>query len=384
MGGLLSAFGEFNLARFPHSADRSLQPWDAADELILSHVHQMHAAQLDAGARVLVCNDAHGALTCALHLANPVNWSDSYLAHTAARVNWQSNHLPGEPDCLDSLTTPAGQFDLVLIKVPKTYALLEDQLARIRPLLHANSVVIASSMVRHLQRSAFALFEKYLGPVTTSLSVKKARLVFCQVDESQPPVASPFPDQYTDSGLDITLSNHANVFCRDKVDIGARFFVAQCHRLPDASKVIDLACGNGIMGIHVQKLQPDAQLHFIDESYMAVASARENYHAIFNNSSAGAAQFSTGNGLEPCGTALADLIICNPPFHVQHAIAQDTARAFFRAAARCLNTEGELWIVANRHLNYRHDLQHHFRVCEVVASNQKFVVIRAASKKARG
>ncbi len=382
MSRLSSALGQFTLTRWPASVDRSLQAWDAADELLIKHLCEKHQPDLDRCARVLICNDAHGALTCALHAASPVNWSDSFLAHTAARMNWQANRLPGAPCCVDSMTTPSGIYDLVLIKVPKTYALLEDQLARIRPLLHANSVVIAASMVRHLQRSAFALFEKYLGPVTTSLSVKKARLVFCHVEPSQPLLGSPYPDHYTDKALDITMLNHANVFCRDKVDSGARFFIAHCHRLPKAMQVIDLACGNGILGIHVQKVQPSAQLYFIDESYMAVASAQHNYHALIASPPV-APQFFTGDALEPFSASSVDLIICNPPFHVQHAIALDTARLFFQAAAGCLNSAGELWIVANRHLAYRNELKRHFRVCELIAGNQKFVVIRAASKIAR-
>lgn len=376
MSTLQTPFGHFALKRWPASTDKSLQAWDASDELLLAHVHEHLNASQQSRCRLLICNDAHGALGCALHEYDPVMWSDSYLAHGALEQNLERNGLSGQPDPLDSLTTPEGSFDLILIKIPKTYALLEDQLARIRPLLHERSVVVATSMTRHLHRTALALFEKYIGDVTTSLAVKKARLVFCVPDLELPAIASPFPDRYTDDDLNITLSNHANVFCRDKVDIGARFFLEHCRQLPEAGDILDLACGNGILGIYAQRLQPQARLHFIDESYMAVASTKENYASVINQSSQ-AAVFRIGNGLEGIDSDSIDLILCNPPFHVQHAIADDTARSFFKHASRCLKHGGQMWVVANRHLRYRSYLGRYFNHCDIVASNSKFVLLKA-------
>jgi len=375
---LQTPFGTLTLKRWPVTSDRSLQAWDAADELLISHVHEHHRSLLASQGRVLICNDAHGALACALHEFNPIVWSDSSLAHAAARQNWERNSLAGAPVCLDSLTTPEAPISLVLIKVPKTSALLEDQLARIRPLLDEHSVVIAASLVRHLHRTAFTLFEQYIGEVTTSLAVKKSRLVFCRVAQAVDPMPSPYPDSYTDDGLDVTLVNHANVFCRDRVDIGARFFLNHSLKLPKANHITDLACGNGILGIHAKRLQPQAQLHFIDESYMAVESAKANYAGIISPIDQ-QAQFTVGNGLEEVESDSTDLILCNPPFHVQHAIADDTARSFFEQSARCLKDQGQLWVVANRHLRYREYLKRYFAYCELVEANRKFVLVKAWS-----
>ncbi|MFK8079534.1 MAG: methyltransferase [Granulosicoccus sp.] len=376
MSVLVSPFGDFSLERWPASSDQSLRAWDAADELLMSHIHEHHQSALQSQARVLICNDAHGALGCALHAFNPIVWSDSCLAHSAIQKNWQRNALVGQADCLDSLSIPEGPFSLVLVKVPKTSALLEDQLARIAPQIDEHSIVIAASLVRHLHRTAFALFEKYIGEVTTSLAVKKSRLVFCSTRADRTVMPSPYPDSYTDTQLNITLLNHANVFCRDRVDIGARFFLSHTGQLPLAGRIIDLACGNGILGIHVQRLQPQAHLHFIDESYMAVASAQANYASTISSTNQ-APVFTVGNGLEEVESDAADLILCNPPFHVQHAIADDTARSFFKQAARCLSRHGQLWVVANRHLRYRAYLKRYFEHCELVQGNSKFVLFKA-------
>lgn len=372
---LHTAFGIFVLRRWPVSSDQSLQAWDAADELVLAHLDEQYRDALTRSPSVLICNDANGALSCALHHHAPVIWSDSCLSHQSVRRNWQTNNLPNTPDCLESMNSPVGKFDIVVVKVPKAHALLEDQLIKIRPLLHEKSVVIAASLVRHLQRSAIGLIEKYLGSVSTSLAVKKARLVFCTPDMSRAIVDSPYPDSYHEPELNVTLGNHANLFCRDRLDMGARFFLQHLDKLPQANTIIDLACGNGVLGICIQQRQPQAQIQFIDESYMAVDSARSNYHVNVSQPISKPV-FLTGNGLHASESNAAQLIVCNPPFHTQHTITADTARDFFKHSARVLNS-GELWVVANRHLRYRHEMLRHFRQCDIVASNPKFVLFRA-------
>jgi 16S rRNA (guanine1207-N2)-methyltransferase len=38
---------------------------------------------------------------------------------------------------------------------------------------------------------------------------------------------------------------------------------------------------------------------------------------------------------------------------------------------------GEIWVVGNRHLGYHAKLKHLFYNCDIVASNARFVVLRA-------
>ena len=157
MSTMRTPFGDNVLSLWPPTSDKSLRAWDAADELLLNHLSEYCLTASEGGKAALLCNDSHGALSCALHRHSLQVWSDSFLAHTSIRKNWRANQLPGEPDCIDSINTPDRAMDLVLIKLPKTHALLEDQLARLRPGLHAHTVIIAASLVRHLRPSVFAL-----------------------------------------------------------------------------------------------------------------------------------------------------------------------------------------------------------------------------------
>ncbi len=371
-----SAMGDWQLQRWPPTTDATLQAWDAADELLLDHVAELLKQRDSAFANVLLLNDVHGALATSLHRLSPVSWSDSSLAHRAAEENLKRNDIASPLRKLASVQTPDAPVDLVLIRVPKTNALLEDQLARLRPQLHENTVIIAAAMVKHLQKSAFACLERYLGKVTTSLAVKKARLLFVALDEELPVQRSPYPSEFTDSETGLTLFNHANVFSRAHLDHGARFLLSQYNDLPAAQRVVDLGCGNGVLGIRLLQMRPDAHVRFIDESYSAVESARCN-HARYFGDQAVNADFQVADGLESGDSDSLDLVLCNPPFHQQHVLGDQVARSMFAQSKRCLRQGGELCVVANRHLSYPRMLKHLFGNCRTLASNRKFMVLKA-------
>ena len=110
----------FTLDRFPVGVEEaSLQAWDAADEYLLQQVSEP-------GGPVLIFNDSFGALACALAPHRPVSVNDSYIAELATQHNLRINGLNEESVTLqDSLSPLPPNPALVLIKVPKQLALLE-------------------------------------------------------------------------------------------------------------------------------------------------------------------------------------------------------------------------------------------------------------------
>ena len=92
------------------------------------------------------------------------------------------------------------------------------------------------------------------------------------------------------------------------------------------------------------------------------------------------ARFVVNDGLYNFADDSVDLILCNPPFHQQHTIDEQTARAMFIESKRCLRQHGELWVVANRHLRYQVSLKHLFGQCAVVAAGPRFTLFRARKR----
>ncbi|MBA1271820.1 methyltransferase [Stutzerimonas azotifigens] len=367
-----SPFARLDLIRQPEQPNEPLQAFDAADEYLLSHLHEQG---LQADSRVLILNDAFGALACSLagH-AQVISSGDSHLAHLALQKNLQRNELAADGLVfVPASETAQGPFDWVLIRVPKTLALLEEQLIRLQGQLAPGAQVIAAAMVKHLPRAAGDLLERYIGPVQASLAVKKARLLFAS-PEQKASVDSPYPTRYRLDEPLLTLVNHANLFCRESLDIGTRAFLPHLPRALGDLRVADLGCGNGVLGIIYALHNPQASLTLVDESYMAVQSARENWQAALGDRPA---DIRAGDGLAEQPPASLDLVLCNPPFHQQQVVGDFLAWRMFTQAKAALAKGGELWIVGNRHLGYHLKLKRLFGKVEQVAATPKFVILRA-------
>jgi 16S rRNA (guanine1207-N2)-methyltransferase len=371
---LTVAQGEFELNRLPKRPRELLRAWDAADEYLLDTLAEELKPPVDV--RILILNDMFGALAVALSSFQPQAVSDSYLSQQATRLNLAANNLPEHSARLmNSLEALEGVFDLVLIKVPKTLALLEDELIRLHPHLTPSTKVIVAGMIKTLPSSIWKMLERLVGPTTTSLTRKKARLIFATPDAELVVPPSPYPVCYRLEGTEYLISNHANVFSRDSLDIGTRFFLQHLPARQDACDIIDLGCGNGLVGLIAAERNPAATVHFVDESFMAVASARNNFHRAFGQERD--ATFLVGDGLMDFDSASADIIFCNPPFHQQNTVGDQIAGSMFKQSRRVLQKGGELWVIGNRHLAYHLNLNRLFGAHSVVAANSKFVILKA-------
>ncbi|MFE4652748.1 methyltransferase, partial [Streptomyces sp. NPDC056707] len=280
MNRLTTSQGGFDLARFPEHPRDPFRAWDAADEYLLRQLEGIDGAEpVDLSGAVVVVGDRWGALTTVLAGHRPVQITDSYLAQRATLANLARNG--DDPDTVRLLSardTPPGRIDVLLVRVPKSLALLEDQLHRLAPAVHAGTVVIGTGMVKEIHTSTLKLFERIIGPTRTSLAVKKARLIFCTPDPALARTPSPWPHRYdlpdgVGSVSGRTVVNHAGIFCAERLDIGTRFFLSHLPERSGPDRIVDLGCGNGVVGTSAALANPEATVTFIDESYQAVAGA---------------------------------------------------------------------------------------------------------------
>ncbi len=383
----------FNLIRYPaNHQHKSLQAWDSADELIMSHCDDT----LQQDVRLMIFNDDFGALGCWYAHNQPVWISDSWIAHCSLEENLNANGLTCETGDENRVTAPVtaltsvdklpGVPTTVIMKIPRTLALLEQQLSDLRDCVDSNTQIVAAGKVKAVTKSVLALFEKYLGPTTTSLAKKKSRLIFCTPSIPLAKVQAPaFPTCWSAklaTGQTVSVVNHANVFSRQSLDIGARFMLEHM-RVENTDSVIDLGCGNGILGLNALSMAPECRVTFVDESFMALASARQNVSDNFPNQLS-QCRFEPSNCLEALlhqpDHQPYTKVLCNPPFHQQNTITDHIAWQMFHDSRELLVKGGHLIVVANRHLDYHVKLKRLFGGVKVLASQQKFVILSAAKR----
>jgi len=377
---MATPWGEYALARFPEDTRDQLRAWDAADTYLLRHLAE---SGISLSGSVVVVGDRWGALATALSAHRPTQITDSFLAHEATRANLaRAGVEEAAVRLLTTQDTPPDRIDVLLVRVPRSLGLLEDQLHRLAPGVHEGTVVIGTGMVKEIHTSTLHLFERILGPTRTSLAEKKARLIFCTPFPGIARNSNPWPYGYelpdgigTVSGRRVI--NHAGVFCADRLDIGTRFLLQHMPRSRGPERVADLGCGNGVVGVAVALANPEAEVLFADESYQAVASAQATYAA---NVEGTRAEFRVGDGLAGIDDGSVDLVLNNPPFHSHQATTDATAWRMFTEARRALRPGGELWVIGNRHLGYHLKLRRLFGNSELMASDAKFVVLRAVRK----
>ncbi len=372
------AMGAHYLVRYPQEHQhKSLQAWDSVDEYIISEIqnkHQAHLADIAGGAKVAIFNDDFGAITCALHAYSPVHVSDSIVAQLGCQTNMYHNKLDVDNvEFLSSMQAHEQHYDLVILKLPKNLALLEYQLHQLRACVHPDTVIIAGGKVPVVTKNVQQLFKQILGDCHTSLAVKKARLIFAEFAKDRQP--SPFEPLLTwdIDNPTLTLSHYPNVFSRLHLDIGARFLM-QHLPLVEGEHVVDLGCGNGVIGCNILHNAPNAKVTFVDESYMAVASAKRNVAINFPDQ-VDQCDFIVANCLANVELSHIDLVLCNPPFHQQNAVTDHIAWQMFKDAHRVLHHAGELRIIGNRHLPYGEMLKKRFGGFTVTATNKKFSIL---------
>lgn len=398
----------FTLWRYPKQSQHiSLQAWGAEDELAIKYLFERANSQNNSLGRTLILNDEFGALGCGLNelvSENSVWQTDSYISKRSFEENAKVNDVTVKFALLDSLQVLNQQFDTVVLRIPKNLNFLTHQLNALKACVSENTQIIALGKVKVVTKPVLKLFETRLGETRTSLAEKKARLIFCSPDDNLLQDTSGNAKAFKESRWSfstgeqtpsLNVINLPNVFSSKSLDIGARFMLQSLIAFNNES-ILDLGCGNGVLGMSALALSKHCNVTFTDESYMAVESARRSVFANHligdtNDNTTEAknrpnqtADFVVDNCLESLNKqnkhTSFDRVLCNPPFHQNNTITVHIAWQMFSDAKTHLHRSGKLWVVGNRHLGYHDKLKRLFGGVHVLASHPKFVILEAIKR----
>jgi len=346
----------YSFFRHPKTQNKSLQPWSAADEHLLENIADEHKS-------LLIYNDRFGFLTCLLQDRQPgcvINYAGQ---EKAIRQNLWRNGIETEQQLISPLEKIPNKVDTVLLKIPKSLDLFRLQLQHVLPALSQDAQVTCAFMTRHFSKQMISIAQDYFEHVEQSKAWKKSRLLVLKGKKEdavmQPIIHSiPFQNQH--------LQQYLGVFSARNIDYASQFLMQHIKVKEDEKQILDLGCGNGVLAWHCRQQSQHADIHVLDDAFLAIESARLNLPEPGTH-------FHYADNLDNFNDKQFDLVVCNPPFHFEHENNIDISLNLFRQVRRCLNRDGRFLLVANSHLNYAEHLKRIFKTT-VVEENPKFVV----------
>lgn len=175
----------------------------------------------------------------------------------------------------------------------------------------------------------------------------------------------------TFSGAEINIVSLPGTFAHGRLDRGTELLLDTLDELKPTGKVLDFACGSGVIGLSLLRLNPATGLTLLDVSALALESARCSLSA--NNMQATVLASDGFSHLE----GRFDWIISNPPFHSGISSDLGIAKNFFAGADDFLTETGKILLVCNHHLPYPAWLRDYFTRVEIVRAAWGFKVVLA-------
>ena len=166
------------------------------------------------------------------------------------------------------------------------------------------------------------------------------------------------------------LYTQAGVFSADRPDPASMLLAAALPATLPA-RMADLGAGVGLLSRAVLARKGVTALDVIEAEGLALDCARLNLP-----DQRVAFHWADATRFDP--RAPWDGVVMNPPFHQGRAADPALGAAFIAAAARGLSPQGQLWLVANRHLPYEADLTRLFRHVTEIGGDTRFKLIHAA------
>jgi 23S rRNA (guanine1835-N2)-methyltransferase len=352
----------WKLERYPKTTNNSLKAWNAADELILSTATELGFKNKE----ITIVHDSFGVMATVLSEYSPTSVITYQSQLKSTRLNLKINKLNSKDLKWSNPFKTDGTSDLILLKIPKSADLFDLYLSKLHQTTRENSIALCGFMTKYFTPKWLEIAKKYFEVVEQSKAAKKARLLILKSPKKEVVAAELF--HLVKNNLNLELKQYSGVFSASKVDIATQVLLDHLPLIKQEHHVLDLACGNGVIGAYVNQQKPDVNLHLLDDNFLAISSAKLNL-------TREQATFHWADTINACKDQKFDIILCNPPFHFEYENNIEVSLKLFREASAYLKEGGEFRLVANTHLNYRSHLNHLFKKVKQVVKSGKYEVI---------
>jgi len=298
---------------------------------------------------------------------------DELRARGLSVVVWNRRVVNGQPAAPEP---PAGPFDIALVRLPKARDEQESTTHAALNVLSAGRRLILYGGNDEGIRGAARTLEALTGAIETLAIGGHGRVLAADRPEPLPGLRGRLADWRTVAripiaGVERPWVSYPGVFAANRVDDGTALLLSALPALAPGARILDFACGTGLIGAAVVVAQPAVSIDMIDNDTVALEAARENVPA---------ARHLLGAGLTDGRGAVYDLILSNPPLHEGIAETRALVDRLVAEAPAHLAPGGLLQMVVQRRIALERPIGEHFGKAEIVAEDRSYRVWRARRK----
>jgi 16S rRNA (guanine1207-N2)-methyltransferase len=258
---------------------------------------------------------------------------------------------------------PAGPFDAATLRLPKAKDELDMAVHAAASVLDTGAPLWVYGANDEGAGSAGRIIEPLMGPAKTVDSGGRCRVLEAARPADVPRLLGTLEEWRRSTSLEFPDGprewiSYPGTFSHGRLDEGTRALLEALPRVPMSERrVLDFACGSGVIGAFVTALEPTARVDFLDADAVALAAARENVPG---------ARMILSDGFHVLEQDRYDLIISNPPYHEGKAETGRVVVDLVRGAPDHLEAEGSLVLVTQRRLPLATLMESTFNTVEVL------------------
>lgn len=263
-----------------------------------------------------------------------------------------------------------GDFDGAVLYMPKSKAQAQMLLANIASSLKPDATLLLVGENKGGINSAPKLLGAHSNQVNKIDSARHCSLFAAQLDK--PINAFDITNWQTISelqvaGIEFKVCSLPGVFSHGELDPGTRMLLESIDKVA-SGRVLDFACGAGIIGCFVALKNSQSQVVMSDVSALAIYCAQQS--AKYNQLQA---QVIPSNGLSAVSGRFIQ-VFTNPPFHTGIKTDYSVTEGFIGQLKNHLQDKGSLYLVANKFLRYGDFLEKQFSSVHPLTQSTKFTV----------
>ena len=272
-------------------------------------------------------------------------------------------------------------FDVIYYRVSKEKPVVHHMINQAGEYLKAGGHLIITGHKNEGTKTYIDKAKKYLGG-SVELTRGDKGMLTAQLENTATKAAALDDKNYHQErsilSNDTEFISKPGVYGWNKIDKGSQFlidnlglFLEQVDLSSESAeplKIIDLGCGYGYLSVCAHKLI-NAEFIATDNNITAVEMCKKNFslHQL------------VGEVLvDDCGStiqSLADVVLCNPPFHQGFETSGDLTSRFLASAHRILKKHGVALFVVNSFIGIEKKAKGLFSTIEVFENNGSFKLI---------